>query len=369
MNLTVASKATTKDRRLYLNDFAGLGSACLAVPVLRASEAASPGMKYSYPSNPLSRDPHLERMLDLRGLIAWHPESWRQFRIEDWPDIAAHLRHHRFDAVVNFRNPDMRQDPLYEQFRDWCRGQSLRMRWYDYYNWPDSHLRDQHVQDRMVKLLELAGVATAPLDPAWLCSENISGGAGSEESPVGIFPSAGTKVKRWPIRNWIVLARRLLAEHRCVEIISGASAEERAEALELFDTVRDEADLASVNFLTTRSIYELLNGLRALALLVTNDTGVAHLANATRIPTLTVFLATESNVWGPRSDWACTFQSQVGRTCILQRVRQGNCERHYGECDSPCHEGVLPNDVWPTLKDAVVSPRRGLKDRPMVAAL
>lgn len=335
--------------RVYVNDFQGLGSACLAMPVLMAVEQAAPWLRYSYPENGLRLDPTLSAMLELRGAVGWHPARWRSFERSDWPAIATYLREHRFEAVVNFRNPDLSVDPRMVDFRNWCTERGLRLRWYDYYGWPTETLRGLHVQTRMLSLFAATGICPPPPRAGWLAGRLSP--SHDDGAAVGLFSSAASRVKRWPASNWVALGRRLLRSRaESVVVIAGASRLEHGSASELAETLREDAAPARVHLHPPGSLGDLARRLAGLAAIVTNDTGVAHLGDACGIPSVTAFLATDAAIWAPRSPRARHCQSVVGRRCPLQRPRQGNCERHYGTCDGPCREGVTVEDMWTELE-------------------
>jgi ADP-heptose:LPS heptosyltransferase len=344
-----AVNSHSQSRRVYFNDFTGLGSTCLAIPVLRAMENASPHIFYSYPSNPLSRDAELASHLNLQHIVGWHREEWRRFDERDWTTIAQYLQLHRFDTFINFRNPDLIADPRYSHFKQWCSQKRFELQWYDYYEYPTNSLVNRHIQERMVNLLSTMGIATQPLHQDWLADSLPS----MEVLPslrLGIFLGASTLVKRWPMDNWYQLTTKVLTStHFDLELISGSSKEEQEYTVELYEHLRELTTDTRVFLLQYGSLSVLVSSLRQLTALITNDTGVTHLANACRVPTLALFLATESLVWGPQSKWSLTLQSMIGRKCPLQRPLQGNCERHYDRCDAPCHEGILSEDVLQAL--------------------
>lgn len=339
----------SKSLRIYLNDFTGLGSASLAIPVLRAMESASPDVIYSYPSNPLSREPELAKLLNLQNIVGWHPDEWRRFDEHDWSAIASYLQFHQFDTIINFRNPDLAVDPRYANFKQWCSQEGFELRWYDCYGHPRVELVGRHIQERMVDLLRSAGIAIQGLRQDWLADSLPAEGA-LPSLRLGIFPGANTLVKRWPIDSWYTLATKILASTQCdLEVISGSSQEEQELATELYERLRELPGGTRIFLLQHGSLPALVLSLKQLTILITNDTGVAHLANACRVPTLVLFLATESLIWGPQSNWSLIVQSLVGRKCPLQRPLQGTCERHYDQCEAPCHDGILPEDVMNAL--------------------
>ncbi len=342
-----------------MNDFSGLGSACLAIPVLRAMEAAAPRFRYSYPDNALAGDARVAPLLGLRGLVDWHPPHWRRFEWADRYAIAEYLTVNGFDMVIDFRNPSVAADSRALEFRSWYEGRGARLRWYDLRDWPIRVLACRHVQDRMIALLGAAGVTAGRPQCGWLArrrdGEVVAGASPDANLPVvGIFPSAASAVKRWPSQGWTAVAARVLAELDAeVVVISGSDHTEQRSAVAVFDHLRETTLADRVHLHPPGSVGDLVDLLSALTVVATNDTGVAHLADACGVPTVVVFVATEASVWAPPSPLSRQRQSLVGRACPLQRPAQGNCALHYGECEAPCHAGVTVDQVVMDITDAL----------------
>ncbi|MEI7033338.1 glycosyltransferase family 9 protein [Streptomyces pratensis] len=341
-------------RRIHFNDFTGLGSASLAVPVLRAMETVNPEIRYTYPANPVLADPRLRRASGLAGLLGPTDPSWRRFDRADWPDIAAHLSEQKIDTVVNFRNPDLAADPRYAEFRAWHIHEGGRVRWYDLYGRSD--LSSLHVQTRMTTLLESAGIRLGRLEAQWLGQARDWAGPvvpGREEGPVvGLFCSASVPSKRWPAAYWRSLVG-LLGQDQGLrfDVFCGSGGAERDAAQEFMETLPEDVGSDRVRLVPPGSVADLATRLGRLSVLVANDTGVGHLAAACGVPTVSLFLSTDPGVWGPVSSSATHVSSRTGGRCPAQRPLQGNCTRHYGACDAPCQWDVRPDEVARTVRD------------------
>ncbi|MCF3165789.1 glycosyltransferase family 9 protein [Streptomyces violaceoruber] len=330
-------------RRIHFNDFTGLGSASLAVPVLKAMEAADPEIRYAYPRNAMLADPRIHRASNLRGLLCLTDPAWRRFDRADWPDIAAHLADSRVDTVINFRNPDLATDPRYTEFRTWHTAEGGRVHWYDLYGRTD--LPSLHVQSRMTRLLASAGIPLGVLQPEWL-TEAREWADAAPGSPVGLFCSASVPSKRWPAPYWRRLVG-LLAEDGDLrfDVFCGAGADERDAAQEFLESLPTVVDSGRVRLVPPGSVADLAGRLARLSVLVANDTGVGHLAAACGVPVVSLFLSTDPGVWGPVSPSAAHVHSLTGERCPAQRPLQGNCTHHYDACDAPCQWDVRPEEV------------------------
>jgi ADP-heptose:LPS heptosyltransferase len=335
-------------RRLLLVDFNGLGSACLAVSVLLGLEEANPDVRYTYPENSVMDNPELLRSARLRGLLDLTPARWRRFERSDWEDVAAFIRRHELDTVVNFRNPDLAVDSRYVEFREWCGRNGTGPRWHDLYE--VENVGQMHVRQRMVAVLSAAGLPVAPTHGAWLRGQATTE---SDGRLVGLFSSASSVVKRWPLERWLDLARELAPDDVTFVVLSGSGAEEGDHALRLTERLGSVVPQHRMVFAPAKGVRELVGRLTTLSVLVANDTGVGHVAAVCGIPVVSLFLSTSSRVWRPLSRHAVALQSLVGARCPNQRPLQGNCSRHYGTCDAPCHLDLSAHAVADAVRNAL----------------
>ncbi|MEU4896767.1 glycosyltransferase family 9 protein [Streptomyces sp. NPDC044780] len=337
--------------RLYIVDFTGLGSACLAVPVLRGMEEANPRVRYTYLENALLRDPELLDAAGLRGLVGLAPSRWRRFDRSDWTDIAEFIERHRLDTVVNFRNPDLAVDGRYAEFRDWCGRSGLRLRWHDLYEVDD--VGPLHVRERMARVLAAAGLTVAPAPDEWLRGPAPPPRGHRDQRLVGLFSSASSTAKRWPTDRWLGLARELAADDVTFVVLSGSGGDELDLTLDLAERLAAVVPRHRLVLAPAGGVRELVARLSTLSVLVANDTGVGHVAAACGTPVVSVFLSTDARVWRPRSRTAVAVQSAVGARCPNQRPLQGNCTRHYDTCDAPCHLDLPPEVIAKAVRNVL----------------
>ncbi len=113
--------------------------------------------------------------------------------------------------------------------------------------------------------------------------------------------ATNSRAKCWPAERFAALADRLIDE-RGARIVMIGAASERASAQAVLDRM---ARPGGVNLAGETSMAELFGLLAACDLLVSNDTGPAHIAAALGRPTLTLFGPTnefETSPTGPRAD-------------------------------------------------------------------
>lgn len=107
---------------------------------------------------------------------------------------------------------------------------------------------------------------------------------------VGLNPGRPAAVKSWAPNRFSDLARRVAATGRRVLVMWGPGEEETARAI-----VRDAGDGAVLA--PSAPLADMPGLLEACAALVTIDSGLKHLAVCVRVPTVTLFGATDPREW------------------------------------------------------------------------
>ena len=141
----------------------------------------------------------------------------------------------------------------------------------------------------------------------------------AEKTIIGLHPGSARDFtwKRWPLENFVVIAQRLIKEHNAHILIFGGSDEEQLKkeiALHIKSLshpahLPDEAlaktgggaggsgspvTIISTDLLTTAALMQHCR------LVITNDSGLMHLAAAAGAPTLGLFGPTDERRIGPR---------------------------------------------------------------------
>jgi ADP-heptose:LPS heptosyltransferase len=151
---------------------------------------------------------------------------------------------------------------------------------------------DEHEVTRWCRLLGWYGIASDPAD--------LDLRPPADPAPVGtIVVHAGAKsgLRRWPVDRFATVARRLAADGHRVVVTGGAGEEPVAFA------VAEAAGLGPSAVLAGRTGLGELAALIARArLLISGDTGVAHLATAFGTPSVILFGPMAPSRWGPPPD-------------------------------------------------------------------
>lgn len=150
---------------------------------------------------------------------------------------------------------------------------------------------DEHERDRWCRLVgEAFGVATDPADVLLDPPRVPPPVAGA----VVVHPGAAAPGRRWPPDRFAAVARAL-AERDETVVVTGSPGE-----ADLADRVRRGAGLPRSALLAGRTdLAELAALVAAARLVVSGDTGTAHLASAYRRPSVVLFGPTPPRRWGP----------------------------------------------------------------------
>ncbi|RKR91510.1 ADP-heptose:LPS heptosyltransferase [Micromonospora pisi] len=275
----------------------GVGDLATAVPALRGLRAAFPDRTLA-----LAAPAWLAPLVDLVGGVDRLVPTDGLESVE-WPGPAPH-----WAVNLHGRGPRSHQVLQAAGAQRLCAFHNAEADHTDGPPWS----ADEHEVDRWCRLLSWYDIST---DPSDLALRRPS----PHRVPVGVtvvHPGAKIPAKRWSPERFAAVARELsLAGHRVV--VTG-SAPER----DLAEQVARRAGLPATAVLAGRLD---LAGLAAIVahsrLVVSADTGVAHLATAYGIPSVVLFGPVRTEHWGPPVDrpwhralWAAALADDAAAT-------------------------------------------------------
>jgi ADP-heptose:LPS heptosyltransferase len=149
---------------------------------------------------------------------------------------------------------------------------------------------EMHEVERWTRLLTLEGI---PADPTDLQLAKPAHSSAILDAVI-MHPGAKAEARRWPVSRFAEVARGLdVAGHRVV--ITG-SASERTRCLAVAGLAGLGQDCVVADKLDLGGLAALVAGAR---LVVSGDTGIAHLASAYATPSVILFGPTSPERWGP----------------------------------------------------------------------
>ncbi len=134
--------------------------------------------------------------------------------------------------------------------------------------------------------------SSADARPSTRADAHATSSSGASSSMVIIHPGAASEARRWPAERWAAVARELLADGNDV-VLTGAEGG-------LCATVAQACGARDLS--GELPLEELTELVGSAQLVLSGDTGVAHLATATRTPSVTLFGPIPPALWGPAID-------------------------------------------------------------------
>ncbi len=180
-----------------------------------------------------------------------------------------------------------------------------------------------HIFSRWARLLGLLGIDLDANDLFLRTPRPLD-----RNAPVILHAGAGSPARLWPQDRWTEVARKVQAMGWKLQLTG--TLRERDRAL----TIANQAgvDVTSVSLNTTAC--DLLHRVAAAGLVLSVDSGVAHLATATRTSAVTLFGPVSPGCWGPP------------KTCTEHiTIWKGQEHNPYGETIDPGLEAITTKDV------------------------
>ncbi|HEY8460979.1 MAG TPA: lipopolysaccharide heptosyltransferase II [Blastocatellia bacterium] len=161
-------------------------------------------------------------------------------------------------------------------------------------------------------------------------------GADSNSRPLVALNAGATnsRAKRWPEDRFAALADRLI-EALDSRIVFIGAASERAGAERI---IRQMKRRGAINLAGETSMDELIGALDSCDLIVSNDTGPAHIAAALGRPTLTVF--------GPTNEFETAPRGPRAESIRAEGVECARCMLRDCPIDHRCMTRVAPSEVF-----------------------
>jgi ADP-heptose:LPS heptosyltransferase len=293
-------------RRVVVLRALKLGDLLCAVPAFRALRRAWPQAEITLVGLPWASDfvrryPHY--LNGFREFPGYPGLPEREPLIERIPAFLARLQAERFDLAIQLHGSGAFVNPLTALFGarrtagffspgGYCPEQEL------FLPWP----ADGREVRRLLRLVEFLGLPAQgeelefPLCAAdSLALRSVRGTSALRPGEyVCIHPGASVPERRWPA-GYFAAVGRALAGRGLQVVLTGSSAEAG-----LTEAVRRGIGTAALDLAGQTDLGSLGALLRDARLLVCNDTGVSHLADALRIPSVVLSTGNNPDRWAPK---------------------------------------------------------------------
>jgi ADP-heptose:LPS heptosyltransferase len=266
----------------------GLGDALTAVPALRGLRRAFPGARLVLAGPPdvggWLRDLGLaDEVLPAVGRPALHralPRAlpWPQLRPP--PDVAVNLhgrgpQSHRLLATLGARRMVAFASPE----APFHAGPAWRA--------------DEHEVDRWCRLVQSVGGACGRADLLLATDGVLASSSVAHPAAAIVHPGAGAPARRWPVERWAKVVAALRARGWRV-LVSGVPSEA--------ETCAQVAAAGAADLCGRLDVPDFARAVATAGVVISGDTGVAHLATALRRPSVLLFGPTSPDRWGPAVD-------------------------------------------------------------------
>jgi ADP-heptose:LPS heptosyltransferase len=274
----------------------GLGDALTGVPALRGLRRARPRARLVLAGPPesgalLVAEGVVDAVLPVRGLAPLQPDALLRAAAER-PDV---LGGADVDLAVNLHGRGPQSTRALAALRP---RELVAFDTPDHPGWDD----DAHEGERWCGLVRPLGGACGPED---LVLRDVP--LDVRTGPVVVHPGAASPSRRWPAERWAQVVAALREAGRAVVVTGGPD-----EA-----PVCAQVAAAGAEDLCGRlSLAQLLELVATSPLLLSGDTGAAHVATAARTPSVLLFGPTSPARWGPAVD--------QDRHRVLWRSRAGD---------------------------------------------
>ena len=289
-----------------------LGDMLCAVPALRAIRAACPQARLSLIGLPWARE-FVERSSCIDDFVEFPGYPGLPERVPDlqaWPEFCSRMRERGFDLLIQLHGSGAIVNPMLRQWEarrlaGFYDATAARQGFAEkaenrlFARWSDSG----HEIVRLLQLTRHLGMAdrgTAlefPVDDAdrrriaqiWPGYADADG----HRRYVCVHPGSQLPSRRWPAERFAAVADRL-AESGLAVVLTGTAAEKP-----LVESVARSMRSPSVDLAGCTSLWALGALVEKATLVVSNDTGISHIAAALHTPSVVISCGADTSRWGP----------------------------------------------------------------------
>ncbi|HJT57640.1 MAG TPA: glycosyltransferase family 9 protein [Ktedonobacteraceae bacterium] len=299
------SRLPQSPRKVVLLRASRIGDFICATPAFRALRMALPDAEITMITLPMLRDlvvrsPHLDRFIAFPGFPGIAEQFFDAHRAVAF---FQQMQAEQFDLAIQMQGSGVNSNPFMLLLG--ARATAGFIRQGDTPGRLDAALlmpENCHEVLRMLALTTFLGAL--PQDdetefPLW--QSDISAAemllSGAEQPLIGLHMGARDLTRRWSFERFAALAGQLQSRHGGTIVIVG-----EAEDWPVGEKLAEDLKGPYRNLAGKTSLPELGAVIQRLAVLVTNDTGPAHIAYALRTPAVTIFGGADPRTYAPLLD-------------------------------------------------------------------
>lgn len=157
-----------------------------------------------------------------------------------------------------------------------------------------------------------------------------------------VYPSASTEYKRWPIERFAEITKRIFKKTGIKLIVCGTGVDRQVNN-ELIDLVKEEVEYIDLTEKT--SILEYINLIKGAKFVITNDTGIYHVAVVSEVP---VCITAGAYTYNRYLTYNFKGKEKYKRPYVA--CTKMECS----DCDNRCIKSNELNKTWPCLDGVTV---------------
>ncbi|KKU59364.1 MAG: Heptosyltransferase family protein [Parcubacteria group bacterium GW2011_GWA2_47_12] len=328
-------------------NFSGIGNGIIIAPILKCFEVSYPFVAYYHTENQVLADPWFVEKAQLKNLKGFSPKVWRRFGKEKWEEIDSFIKEKNIDLIVNLRNEGPKYDTEYYQFKERIMSKKTRVDFWDLdFEIIEHRTKHQNLTGDIIALLETKGVNISGYNSKWLALSNYK----NKCTGVGFGMAASQSNKRWTTAKWTALTHQVIKDlNQRVVLFSGKSEDELKEASHILHNIgREKCELMNILFLKDVALH-----MGEICCFVSNDTGLLHMASAMNIPTIGLYISTDSDIWSPHDKINfIAVQNNLTKKCPNPKPHCGNCFHYYDVCPAIIKYGdnIEPSRIFDEIK-------------------
>lgn len=284
-------------RKVALLRASRIGDFLCAIPALRALRARLPEAEISMITLPLleeiaARSPYIDRVLAFPGFPGIADQF---FEAHSTLRFLQRMQDEQFDLAIQMQGTGVYSNPFVLLLG--ARATAGFIRPGDTPGLLDAALPYPHGVHEIHCVLALTTFLGAPprgeeLEfPLWPADQEAAASwlSGAPQPWIGLHPSSRDQTRRWPLERFASLGSHLLEKYGGTVLLLGDE-----EAREAAHVLQHRLAGACLDLTGQTSLPVLGAIIARLAILITNDSGPAHIAYALRAPTVTLFGYTHS---------------------------------------------------------------------------
>lgn len=170
-----------------------------------------------------------------------------------------------------------------------------------------------------------------------------------------VYPSASTEYKRWPINRFAEITKRI-AKRTGIKLVVCGTSVDRVVNDELIKLVKDEVEYVDLTGKT--SILEYIDLIKKAKFVITNDTGIYHVAVVSEVP---VCITAGAYTYDRYLTYNFKGKEKYKRPYVAcSKMECANCDNRCKKSDEvnktwPCLDGVTIEMAWKQISKMLES--------------